>query len=141
MNQETITCTLSWYKILPPSGFNLIRVKQRLHKKRNRVCESSSSRHTNPKSFTPTTRWNLENPGRIYHGIAELQHLIDSRQMALLREPFDESKKVLQQYCYNQDWMKDFGLILWYAVAFCQMSKTFWQTGQLRMKDDLGSNG
>ena len=31
VNQETITGTLSWYKILLPNGFNLIRVKQNLH--------------------------------------------------------------------------------------------------------------
>ena len=34
VNPETITCTLSWYKVLPPSGFNPIRAKQNLHMRR-----------------------------------------------------------------------------------------------------------
>ena len=37
-----------------------ICVKQRLHTRRKRVCWSSWSRHTNQKSFTPTTHWNLK---------------------------------------------------------------------------------
>ena len=36
MNHETITGTLSWYKILQLSGPNLIRAKQRLHMRRRR---------------------------------------------------------------------------------------------------------
>ena len=36
MNPETIIGTLSWYKILPRNGFNLIRVKQRRHKRRRK---------------------------------------------------------------------------------------------------------
>ena len=49
---------------------------------------------------------------KTHHGITALQHLIDPRQMATLKEPFDEQRKVRQQYCYNQDWMKGGGLIL-----------------------------
>ena len=33
--------------------------------------------------------------------------------------------------------MKDGGLLLWNAIAVREMSKTSWQTGKLRMKDDL----
>ena len=33
--------------------------------------------------------------------------------------------------------MKGGGLILWNAVAICEMSKTSKQTGKLRMEDDL----
>ena len=33
--------------------------------------------------------------------------------------------------------MRNGGLILWNAVAVCDMSKTSWQTGKLRMTDDL----
>ena len=33
--------------------------------------------------------------------------------------------------------MKNGGLIQWNAVAICEMSKTSWQKGKLRMKDDL----
>ena len=34
--------------------------------------------------------------------------------------------------------MKGDGLILWNAIAVCEMSKTYWQRGKLRMKDDFG---
>ena len=128
VNHETITGALSLFKILP---FN------RLHKRRKRVYESFSTRRKNPKLFFRTIFWNLENPVKIYHGITELQHLIDPRQIASLREPFDEKKKVLEEYCCNQDWMKDGGPILWNAIAVCEMSKTSWQKGKLFMKDDL----
>ena len=33
--------------------------------------------------------------------------------------------------------MKNGGLILWNAIAFCEMSKTSWQKGKLRLKHDL----
>ena len=33
--------------------------------------------------------------------------------------------------------MKDGGQILWNATAVCEMSKTSWQTGKRRSKDDL----
>ena len=59
--------------------------------------------------YIQTTRWSLANLVKIYHGIIELQGLIDPRQMASLTEPFEEQKKVLQQYCYKQDWMKGGG--------------------------------
>ena len=35
VNLETITGTLSWYKILQLNGFSLIRAKQNLHMRRN----------------------------------------------------------------------------------------------------------
>ena len=40
VNQKTITA-LSWYKILPLNGFNHIRAKQRLHKRRKEICRSN----------------------------------------------------------------------------------------------------
>ena len=43
---------------------------------------------------------------------------------------FEEWKKVLQQYCYKQDWMKNGGLIPWNAIAICEISKTSWQKGK-----------
>ena len=33
--------------------------------------------------------------------------------------------------------MKGDGKTLWNAIAICEMSKTSWQTGIRRMKDDL----
>ena len=83
------------------------------------------------------TRWNLEKHVKVYHGITALQHLIDPRQMGSLREPFDESKKAHQKYCYSQDWLKGGGLTLWNAAAICGTSKTSWPTGSRHMKDEL----
>ena len=44
---------------------------------------------------------------------------------------------MLQQCCHSQDWIKGGGQILWNAMAFCEMSKSSWQMGKLRMKEDL----
>ena len=54
VNHGTITGTLSLFKILPLNGFNPIRAKQRLHRRRKRVKESSSSLHKSQKLFTRT---------------------------------------------------------------------------------------
>ena len=51
VNPGTITGTLSWYKISPLSGYNLIRVKQKLLKG---AYKSSWSQTGNLKSFTLT---------------------------------------------------------------------------------------
>ena len=69
----TITGTLLWYKILPLSGFNFIRAKQRLHMRRKEVCQNSWNRHTNQMSLKLTTRWNLDKHVKVYHGITALQ--------------------------------------------------------------------
>ena len=104
---ETITGTLSWYKILPLSGFNLIRAKQKsAHETEKKLIQNSWNRRKHQKLWKRTTRWNLGKHVRFCHGITELQHLIDPRQMAWLKEPSDEWRKVRQQYCYSQDWMK-----------------------------------
>ena len=79
VNQETITGKLSWNKILPLNGFNLIRAKQLL-RKRKRVQGSFSSCRKSQKSFTLTIRWNLGEHVRFYHGITALQLLIDPKQ-------------------------------------------------------------
>ena len=47
VNHGTMTSTLSLFKIMPLNGFNPIRAKQRLRRRRKRVCESSSSRRKN----------------------------------------------------------------------------------------------
>ena len=90
VNRETINGTLSWHKILLLNGFNLVRVKQNLDMRRSKVCQNSWSRRTDRKLDTQTTRWNLGKLVRFCHGINAFQHLIDPRQMAELKEPFDE---------------------------------------------------
>ena len=60
-------------------------------------------------------------------------------------------RRNFKQYCYNQDWMKDGGLISWNAVAVFELSKTWgrqgdsewkmiWRTIQ-RANDSQWSNG
>ena len=135
VNPETITNTPSWYKIRPLNGFNLIRAKHYPYMR----LEKSWSRRTDRKFYTQTTRWNLGKHVKNYHGITALQHFIDPRQMASLKEPFDESKKAHQQYCYSQDWMKGGSLTLltlWNAIAICETSKTSCPTGRRHVKDD-----
>ena len=39
--------------------------------------------------------------------------------------------------CYDPAWMKNGGLILWNATAFCEVFKTSWQMGEHLMKGDL----
>ena len=39
---------------------------------------------------TQRTRWNLGKHVRVYHGIIELRHLIDPRQLAALKVPYEE---------------------------------------------------
>ena len=46
------------------------------------------------------------------------------------KERHAEFMTELQLCCYNQDWMKNGGLILWNANATCEMSKTSWQKGK-----------
>ena len=69
VNPETITGTLSWYKILPLNRFNLIRAKRKLLKKR--ACERFSSRRDGLKLTI-----SLAKPVKTYHGITVLQHSI-----------------------------------------------------------------
>ena len=72
------------------NGFNLIRAKLRLHMRWGELCQNSWSSHTNQKLFLPTTQMDLGKHVKIYRGITALQHLIDPRQMASLKEPSDE---------------------------------------------------
>ena len=54
-------------RILPLSGFNLIRVKQRLHMRRKEVYQNSWSRHTKPKVIHTD---NSSEFGKSYEGLA-----------------------------------------------------------------------
>ena len=107
--------------------------KKRLHKRRRIICESSSSRRKNQKLFIQAVHWNLANLVKNYHGIIEQLHFINQRQPELQNELYVEQKKGHQPYYYNPDWMTSGGRIQWNAIAICEMSKTSWQTGNLKM--------
>ena len=63
---------------------------KKLLNKRKGVYESFSSSRKSRMSFTLRVPWNLGKHGKIYHGITAFQHLIDPRQIALLKEPLEE---------------------------------------------------
>ena len=112
VNLETIIDTLSWYKILPLNGFNLIRAKPKLLRKQKRAYKSSWSRRGNQKSFTLTIHRSLANLVKNYDGIIVHQRPIDLRQMVLPKERYAESKKDLLLCCFNAALMSNGGLIL-----------------------------
>ena len=116
-NLETITDTQWWYQILPLNGFNLIRAKQILLRRRKRFYESFSSRRKCRKSFALTIHWIFVNPVKICHGIIELRHLIDLRRMVLLKERYAETKEgtfavecllYFLQSGFDEKWLADY---------------------------------
>ena len=82
VNLATITDTQSLFKILPLSGFNLIRAKQKLLRKHKGAYESFSSRLKSRKSQTLTT---LLEFGKTWTTYIVLPRAIDPRRMGLLR--------------------------------------------------------
>ena len=109
LNEEgesrTITDTQSWYKIPPLSGFNLIRAKRKLRRRRKNVHESFSSLLKAESHAILTSRWNLASPVKTYHGIIVLRHAIGPRRVVLLRQQHAESRKGRLLYCCIQAWM------------------------------------
>ena len=101
VNFETITNTQSQYKIWPLNGCSQTGVKLNLLRKRRRVYESFSSRRTSRKSFILTILWDLEKLVKSYNGIIVLLHLIDPKQMVLMKERYAEEKKGHLLYCSN----------------------------------------
>ena len=97
VNNGKITGTWSWYKILPLSGFSLIRTEQGLHRRSEKVYGNFSSCQNGHKSFTLRIRWNLANLVKIFHGITERQHLVDPRRMAAVRRVKEGTSAVLLQ--------------------------------------------
>ena len=71
-----------WYKILPLNGFNPIRAKQKLLRRRRKGCKNSRCRRTDRKL--------MGMPVKVDHGIIELQHLVNLRRMVPLNEQCKE---------------------------------------------------
>ena len=65
-------------------------------------------------------------------------HFLHQRQAELQKELYVEQKKRHQLYYCNLDRTISGGRILWNAVAVFEMTKTSWQTGNLKMNEDLG---
>ena len=136
VNHGAITDTQSWYKILPLNGSSLIRVKK--HRRRKRVYESFSSRHKSRKLFIRQFKgmwkiiWvsSMESPNFNTSSIRDKWHRWESRSTSNRR------------YCSSIVTIRIGWKMVWFygmrnAIAICEMSKTSWQMGNLRMKDDL----
>ena len=134
-NHETITGTLSLFKILPLDGFNLIRAKERLHRRRKRVHESFSSRRTSQKLFFRTIHWNCENPVKIYHGVIERLHLIETNGFAerAVRRIKEGTSAILLQSGLDEQ----IGRLPWSVTAICETFKTSYLMGRRPTKDVL----
>ena len=85
------------------------------------------------KLFRRTIYLNLASRLKNYHGIIEQLHLIAQKQTELQNELYVEQKKRRQPYYCNLDRMMSGTRILWNAIAVCEMTKTSWQTGNLKM--------
>ena len=87
--------------------------------------------------FTLTIHWNFGKSCAYYLGIIVRQHLTVRKQNGIAERGLCRIQEGLLLYCCNQVWMKNGGRIPWSATAICEMSKTSWQKGKLRTKDDL----
>ena len=90
VNPGTITDTLSWYKISPLNGYNLIRVKTKFARD-GRESTKVSRAVTEAKSCVyEQIDWNLANPVKNDHGIIERLRIIAQKQTELQNELYDE---------------------------------------------------
>ena len=62
-----------------------------------------------------------------------------SETSGFAKELYVEQKKRHHPYYCNLDRMIS-GRIQWNAITICEMTKTSWQTGNLRMNEDLGNH-
>ena len=108
---------------LAHNGYNLIRAKQKLLRRRKRSLRTFLEPSERLKVSYRTFPWNLAILVKIYLGIIVLQHSIDLRRMVLLKEWYAESRKELLLFCASQAWMKNGLLILWNVFAKCDPFK------------------
>ena len=99
VNLGTVTDMLSWYRIWPLNGFNLIRAKRKLLRRRKGPYESFSSRRKSRKSIILTIHWNLANPLKTCHGIIVLPHSIDPTRMVLLKSGAPNERRDVGWFC------------------------------------------
>ena len=116
-NVETITGTLSWYKILPLNGFNLIRAKQNLHMRRKNLLKFLEPSHAPKVVYTDNSMefvkacevlsWNhrTSTPHRSEtNGIVEraVRRVKEGTSAVLLQSGLDERwwSDSMECYCY-----------------------------------------
>ena len=135
VNHGTITGTLSLFKILPLNGFNLIRLRRKLLRRRKGVHKHflEPTSRPNQESFVLTIPWNLANLVKNYPG----NHF--TIYTPSIRNEWDCCKSSSQnqgteplQYCRNPAWMKNGWLIiLWNAIFLsAKYPRPPWQMGE-----------
>ena len=136
-NIGTITKSPPWNKIPPFCGYY--------------PCETKTSQETekNLRKFTETVAEAKKYSYRqficmwqvLWRIIMESSNNYTSsiRDKPKCRTSCMSKKKRNQQYYHNLDRMISGDRILWNAVAIWEMTKTSWQTGNLKMNEDLGS--
>ena len=95
VNPETIIDMLSWYKISPLNGNNLIREKPRLSQDNRKELTKALGADVETQShlFTLTIPQNLAKLVNIYPGIIVRQHLTVQKHMGLPRGQYGGLKK------------------------------------------------
>ena len=137
MNLGTIiNSSLPWYKISPLSG--------------HYPCETKTSQETE-KNFTKVFRAVTEAKSYLYGRFIRIWKVVwriimessnnytlrAQKQAKLQNELYVEQKKGHQPYYCNLDWLKSGGKIPWNGITICRMTRTSWQTGNLKMSEDL----
>ena len=110
--------------------------KQRLHMRRRKRSSKLLESSHKPKVVYTDNSMEFGKAREDLSWIHRTSTLHRSETNGIAERAVRREKKVLEQYCYNQDWMKGGGLTLRNATAICEMSKTSWQVRQLRTKDD-----
>ena len=101
---------------------DITRVKTELHRRRRRIFMEVPRAVAEAKSYSY---------GRLWRIIIGQPYLIDERH-EITERAVRRVKEGTSAYCCNLDWMKNDGQIPWNAFTICRMSKTSWQTGNLR---------
>ena len=130
VNLGTITSSLPWCKISLFSGYYpwKTQTSQETEKNLRKLLEPSQM----PKVIHMDDFWEF---GKYCEELSwnhrtAFSHRLETRNCRTSCNV--EKKKIHQAYYCNLDWMKNNGQIPWNAITICKMSKTSWQTGNLR---------
>ena len=135
VNLETTTDTQSWFKILPLNGFNLIRVKRKLLRRRRGVYESFSSRRRSRKPFISTFRWNLANLVKFlsWNHRTSAPHRFETN--GIVERAVRRIKEGTSAVSFQPGSDENGVLILWNAIAIWEM---FTKLGSLFVRRQQG---
>ena len=112
----------SWCRTWPPNGSNLIRVKQKLHRKPREACKSSWSQIGSPKSFTLTILWTGKScEDSSWNHCTSTRHTSETNGIA--ERAVRRIKKAPLPYCCDQIWMKNGERVPLNVTAICETFK------------------